>query len=124
MSIFEITGRVVEGRRRGRELGFPTANLKLPEDFKGDDGVFGGVVVIGDRRYMAAICVGTQPMTGVRNLEVHCLDANLDDLYGQTITVDAIEFLRPMEKYSTEDELVAAIKRDVAVTRTLLTLAV
>jgi riboflavin kinase/FMN adenylyltransferase len=120
-----LEGVVVRGDQRGRELGFPTANLlcgthaAVPAD-----GVYAGWMVRrggrGDRR-MAAISIGTNPTFSgrERRVEAHLLDFD-DDLYGERVVLDFAGHLREMRRYEGIDPLVAQIKEDVAQTRELL----
>jgi riboflavin kinase/FMN adenylyltransferase len=117
-----VEGVVVHGYRRGRALGFPTANIAtaaytaLPAD-----GVYAGRFVLGDRRLPAAISVGSNPTFSgtVRTVEAYVLDVD-EDFYGHEVGVDFVARLRGQERYDDLDALVAAIHGDVARTRALL----
>lgn len=118
-----VTGEVVHGEARGRELGFPTANLA--DDAVGvrpADGIYAGWLVLDGLRLPAAISVSDNPTFGdvhrVR-IEAHVLDRDLD-LYGRTVTVEFAERIRGAERYDSVEELVRAIADDVAATRRLL----
>lgn len=111
----EIEGTVVRGDGRGRELGFPTANLDVPTELLvPPDGVYAGRA--HDRR--AAISVGTNPhFDGVeRRVEVHLLDF-AGDLYGQRLVVEIWSEIREQRRFDSLEELVAAIGDDVERTR-------
>jgi riboflavin kinase/FMN adenylyltransferase len=111
----EVEGIVVRGDGRGRELGFPTANLDVPEGLLvPPDGVYAGFV--RDRR--AAVSVGTNPhFDGVeRRVEAHLLDFD-GDLYGQRLVVELWSRLREQRRFDSLEELVAAIGDDVERTR-------
>ena len=114
---------VVPGERRGRELGFPTANLAPgPEGLIPADGVYAGWLTVGGDRYPAAISVGNNPtFDGVpaRQVEAYVLDQDFD-LYGKTVEVAFVDRLRGMEKYSTVDELIEQLGDDVRQTRLVL----
>ena len=117
-----IEGVVVHGDHRGRELGFPTANIAsaaytaLPAD-----GVYAGHFVLGDRRLPAAISVGTNPTFSgrERTVEAYVLDAS-EDFYGFDVGLDVEHWLRGQERFTDIDALVARIADDVARTRALL----
>jgi riboflavin kinase / FMN adenylyltransferase len=112
----EVDGIVIRGDGRGRELGFPTANLDVPEELLvPPDGVYAGAV--GDRR--AAVSVGSNPhFDGVeRRVEAHLLDFD-EDLYGQRLVVEIWRLIRGQRRFDSLDELVAAIGDDVEQTRT------
>jgi len=111
----EIEGVVVRGDGRGRELGFPTANLDVPEELLvPPDGVYAGWA--GDHR--AAVSIGTNPhFDGVeRRVEAHLLDFDAD-LYGQRLVVEIWSRIREQRRFESLEELVAAIGDDVEQTR-------
>ena len=111
----EVEGTVVRGDGRGRELGFPTANLDVPKDLLvPPDGVYAGAA--RDRR--AAVSIGTNPhFDGVeRRVEAHLLDFD-GDLYGQRLVVEIWSLLREQHRFGSLEELVAAIDADVDQTR-------
>jgi riboflavin kinase/FMN adenylyltransferase len=111
----EVEGVVVRGDGRGRELGFPTANLDVPEGLLvPPDGVYAGWA--RDRR--AAVSIGTNPhFDGVeRRVEAHLLDFD-GDLYGERLVVELWAPLREQRRFDSLEELVAAIGDDVERTR-------
>jgi riboflavin kinase/FMN adenylyltransferase len=111
----EVEGIVVRGDGRGRELGFPTANLDVPEGLLvPPDGVYAGWT--RDRR--AAISIGTNPhFDGVeRRVEAHLLDFD-GDLYGDRLVVELWSPIREQRRFDSLGELVAAIDADVERTR-------
>jgi riboflavin kinase/FMN adenylyltransferase len=111
----EVEGIVVRGDGRGRELGFPTANLDVPAELLvPPDGVYAGWA--NDRR--AAVSVGTNPhFDGVeRRVEAHLLDFD-GDLYGKRLLVEIWKPLRDQRRFDSLDELVTAIREDVERTR-------
>jgi riboflavin kinase/FMN adenylyltransferase len=124
-----VDGLVERGDQRGRELGFPTANLRTaPYAAIPADGVYAGRVirlseqgstldVIGD----AAISVGTNPTFEGRQRRVEAFVLDFDgDLYGHEIGVEFIHRLRPMARFDGVAELVAQMQRDVDLARELL----
>ena len=111
----EVEGIVVHGEGRGRQLGFPTANLDVPEGLLvPPDGVYAGAA-LGRR---AAISIGTNPQFGgvERHVEAHLLDFD-DDLYDQRLIVQVWEPLRGQLVFGSVDELVEQIASDVERTR-------
>jgi riboflavin kinase / FMN adenylyltransferase len=120
---YGMTGVVVRGDARGRELGYPTANLAVPIGVAVPaDGVYAGWLVRADgSRWPAAISVGTNPTFDVvdRRVEAYALDADFD-LYDERITIEFAERLRGMQKFDTVEELVAQMRRDVEAVRTVL----
>jgi riboflavin kinase/FMN adenylyltransferase len=117
-----VEGVVVHGYRRGRELGFPTANIASPPyTALPADGVYAGRFVIAGRHLPAAVSVGSNPTFSgtVRTVEAYVLDVD-EDFYGHEVGVDLIARLRGQERYDDLGALVAAIEHDVARTRTVL----
>lgn len=121
-----VRGTVVPGARRGRELGFPTANLSpASEGLIPADGVYAGWLTdrtLGGARFPAAISVGSNPtFTGVppRQVEAHLLDQDLD-LYGHTVEVAFSHRIRGQVAYGGVDALIAQIREDVRAIRALL----
>jgi riboflavin kinase/FMN adenylyltransferase len=111
----EVEGIVVRGDGRGRELGFPTANLDVPAGLLvPPDGVYAGWA--NDRR--AAISIGTNPhFDGVeRRVEAHLLDFD-GDLYGDRLVVEIWAAVREQRRFESLEALVAAIDDDVERTR-------
>ena len=91
-----VKGKVAGGNRLGRTLGFPTANIPLKEDDPVCNGVYAARVRIDGTEHEAVVNVGHRPTVGNgpdRVLEAHLLDFE-GDLYGQTIEVELLEFLR------------------------------
>ncbi|GAA2853651.1 bifunctional riboflavin kinase/FAD synthetase [Microbacterium arabinogalactanolyticum] len=121
-----VTGEVVHGLKRGRELGFPTANLsELIDALAPADGVYAGWLDDHDTgiRHPAAISVGTNPTfddVERRQVEAHVLDASGLDLYGHRVTVEFTDHLRGMVAFEGMDALIAQIAADVAEARTRL----
>lgn len=119
-----VSGTVVHGAKRGRELGYPTANLD-PETVEGlipADGVYAGWFRVGDEVYPTAVSVGNNPtFEGVpqRQVEAHLLDVDLD-LYGQSVDIAFVQRIRGMEKFPSMDALIERMGHDVDETRTRL----
>lgn len=121
-SHFRITGEVVHGDRRGRDLGFPTANIEPPaRKVVPADGVYAAYAVVGEDRFAAAVSVGVRPTFGEghRLVEAFILDFE-GDLYGQMIGVEFVQWLRPETRFDSVDELVEQMNADVDRTRALL----
>jgi riboflavin kinase/FMN adenylyltransferase len=118
-----VSGLVVHGFKRGRELGYPTANLALDaEGFIPGDGVYAGWLVDGGVRYPAAISVGNNPtFEGVpkKQVEAYVLDRDLD-LYDHVVGVEFSHRIRGMAKFDGIEALVAQMGRDVDRARELV----
>lgn len=123
----DVRGVVVHGLKRGRELGFPTANLSTIVDaFVPADGVYAGWLVDHDTgiRHPSAISVGTNPTFDdvlERQVEAHVLDETGLDLYGHDVTVEFVERLRGMVAYEGIEKLMAQMAVDVSDARRVLT---
>ena len=131
---YRVAGEVVHGAGRGgRALGYPTANLDLPEGCAvPTDGVYAGWFTVVDdgpvdgsiepgRRYPTAVSVGSNPtFDGTeRSVEAFVLDESAD-LYGRRAAVDFVAHVRDMERFDSVDQLLEAMGRDVATTREIL----
>ena len=120
-----VRGRVVKGDQRGRQLGFPTANLAIAERrLIPADGIYAVRVKIGDVWYGGAANIGIRPTFdhGHRLVEVYVLDFD-GDLYDQVIEVQFIKRLREERKFDRIDALIAQMKQDVEETRRVLATA-
>jgi riboflavin kinase / FMN adenylyltransferase len=125
---YAVNGEVVEGDRRGRDLGFPTANVPVRDLAAPADGVYAGWLrVLDDETCLpAAISVGTNPtFDGIRErrVESYVLDRSDLELYGRAVEVSFVARIRGMVRFDGVEELVAAIHEDVARTRELLGLS-
>jgi riboflavin kinase/FMN adenylyltransferase len=119
---YAVTGVVVPGDRRGRALGFPTANVRLPHrKLVPPIGVYAGYARAGGRTYMAAVSIGVRPTFGPGPLlvEAYLLDAS-PNLYGEMLSIGFVRRLRDELQFSTADALVAQMGEDVAHTRAVL----
>lgn len=121
--LHRVEGPVVEGDKRGRRLGYPTANLDLPPDTAVPaDGVYAGWLVRADgTRLPAAISIGTNPtFDGTqRRVEAHALDRDDLQLYGERVAVEFLERLRETVKFEGVQPLLAQMADDVARSREL-----
>jgi len=127
-----VRGTVVHGDARGRELGFPTANLGHAEGMVPADGVYAGRLLRpalaeaepgnADADLPAAISVGTNPtFDGVeRRVEAYVLDRDDLDLYGETVVLELVERLRPTLRFDGIEPLIEQMHADVARARDLL----
>jgi riboflavin kinase/FMN adenylyltransferase len=119
---YRMSGRVTRGRKVGRSLGYPTANVDIRRRQCAVDGIF-AVRVHGlkDGPLDAVASVGTRPTFAIEKplLEVHLFDFDRD-IYGEYIHVDFIEKIRGVEKFAGADELVAQMHRDADNARSIL----
>ena len=119
---FAIEGVVVEGRKLGRELGFPTANVLLGDYVRPQLGIYASRTLLPDGRLLPGVSsIGTNPTVGVveARLETWLFDFD-EDIYGQTLETRLIDYLRPELKFDGLDSLVAQVMADAAEARRLL----
>ena len=110
---YTVEGRVVEGRRLGRQIGFPTANVERGEEQFPPDGVWAVRAREGERRFEGVANLGVRPTVDgeSRSLEVHLFDFS-GDLYGKVLEVEFVADLRPEKKFGSLEELKQQIVRD------------
>jgi riboflavin kinase/FMN adenylyltransferase len=118
-----VRGIVVPGEHRGRALGYPTANLaRSVEGFVPADGIYAAYATVDGRTMPAAVSIGNNPtFAGVpdRQIEAHLLDEDLD-LYGKTVEIAFVDYIRGMEKFASVGELIDQMTLDEARVRELL----
>jgi riboflavin kinase/FMN adenylyltransferase len=119
---FSLGGRVVSGERRGRVLGFPTANVATNHDQAlPADGVYVTRAFVGDSVYPSLMNIGWRPTfgEGERTVEVYLLDF-AGELYGQDLRVEVVEWLRGERRFDSPEALKAEMGRDVERARDIL----
>ncbi|MBQ5932074.1 MAG: riboflavin kinase [Tidjanibacter sp.] len=114
----KIIGRVIYGNGLGHRIGFPTANLSAEDCDLGSvaNGVYASRATVGGVCYPSIVNIGFSPSVvegGCRRVEVHIIGFDAD-IYGQTIAVELVEFLRPECKFPSREALVDQIRKDVA----------
>ena len=118
-------GPVIGGEQRGRDLGYPTANMSMDGLHLPKFGVYAVLVDVQDGphagSYHGAASLGVRPMFGINtaNLETFIFDFS-GDLYGATLSVGLVDFLRPELKFDTLEELMAQMEADCLQARSLL----
>ena len=117
-----LSGAVVSGRKLGRTIGIPTANLELPEELvKPTFGVYACKVRVDGRYYVAVTNIGTRPTVNGQYVTVEPWILDFDgDLYGREITLEFHKFLRPERKFDSLEELKNQIQKDAQQTRGML----
>ena len=107
-----IEAEVIHGRKIGRALGFPTANMSL-EGYDVDRGVYRSEVVIDGVKYRAMSNVGVRPSVGGKELllETHVIDYS-GDLYGRVLSVCLVEKLRDEKRFASIGDLQEQLMRD------------
>lgn len=114
-----LTGTVVKGRQLGRTIGFPTANIQIGESYKliPKNGIYIAQSVIDGKIVRGMLSIGTNPTVGGQDLSIEVYYLGFDaDLYGKTIAVSMLHFIRDEENFASIDELKAAISNDEAIT--------
>ncbi|MFA6016639.1 MAG: riboflavin kinase [Patescibacteria group bacterium] len=113
----------IKGKGRGKPMGFPTINLKIPDNFELKDGIYATKVVIENRTFKGALHYGPVPTFNdqIKSLEVYLIeisneslkDFGLENLDEKIIKVEIIKYLRPIIKFEKVEELVRQIGEDV-----------
>lgn len=118
---FAIEGEIIHGNKRGRELGWPTANMQLGNYLRPAYGIYAVRARLADGSDRDGVAsLGERPMFAPEELlEVHLFDFS-GDLYGQQVEVDLHHYLRPEGKFASLEELAAQIGRDAEQARALL----
>jgi riboflavin kinase/FMN adenylyltransferase len=119
---FRLAGQVAKGDERGRTLGFPTANIvPEPEQALPADGVYATLALLGQKVYRSVTNIGVRPTFGggQRLIEVHLLDFEGGELYGQELEIELVERLRGEIGFASVEELKAQMMTDVKQTRAL-----
>lgn len=108
-----IEGVVEHGRRLGRELGFPTANLAVPDDVAAEDGVYASRAEVDGTVFRAMSNLGRNPSVGgtERRLETHLFDFT-GSLYGRRLRVELLEKIRDEQTFASVEALREQIARD------------
>lgn len=119
-----VSGTVIPGDRRGRELGFPTANMRLPAESRLRHGIYAVRFTRGGATFDGVASYGRRPTfdNGAPLLETFLFDFS-GDLYGAECTVTFLDWIRPEERFPSVDALVAAMDKDYRAAREALAAA-
>ena len=112
-----LEGRVVEGFRRGRTIGVPTANLEVSDQLIPADGVYAGRCAIDGKPFGAAVSIGIAPTfkgEQRRQIEAHLIGFE-GDLYGRTIRLELIDWTRDQLRFNSVNALKQQLKLDIAI---------
>lgn len=113
-----LVGKVIRGLGRGRELGYPTANLAVEEQLIPPEGVYAGRVELDGRPVAAAISIGHTPTFEERELVIEAFLLDYEgDLYDRQLRLDFLQWLRPQEKFASVEALCRQMDKDVEQTR-------
>lgn len=119
-----LDGVVVRGDQRGRDLGFPTANVEVEAGMAiPPDGVYAGLLVTGGEYLPAAVSIGTNPQFAgtERRIEAYAIGRDDLDIYGERVAIDLVERLRGQQVFATVEDLVEQMARDVSAAEAVLT---
>jgi riboflavin kinase/FMN adenylyltransferase len=113
---YSLEGVVVKGKKLGREIGFPTANIQVDDEFKliPRTGIYATEVFLGNEKFYGMMNIGTNPtVTDDKSIkiEVNIFDFN-KDIYGEKIRVNLTNYIREEKKFKSLDELMENITGD------------
>jgi riboflavin kinase/FMN adenylyltransferase len=121
----------VTGKGRGKPMGFPTINLRIPDDFELKDGVYAAKITIEKNVFKGALHYGPVPTFGEpeKTLEVYLIGVTESDLVNDGLTdldkkiikVEVLKYLRPITKFRLVEDLIKQIEEDVAAIKLLST---
>ncbi len=119
---FEINGIVVHGNKRGRELGYPTANMNInPKIITPADGIYSTTTSIHGEIYESVTSIGTRPTFGLKQRLIETYVMNYDgDLYGHDLNIHFFDKIRGQVQFNSIDELVSQIESDVEESRRII----
>ncbi|MEJ5350679.1 MAG: bifunctional riboflavin kinase/FAD synthetase [Melioribacteraceae bacterium] len=121
---YKINGKIVEGTKRGRQLGYPTANIELNDERKAvpKNGVYVVSCVLNEKKYYGVMNIGVRPTFENENkiiLEVNLFDFN-EQVYGENIEVSFINRIRDEKKFESEEDLINQINLDVQTAKEII----
>ncbi len=114
---YEIDGVVVHGHKRGRTLGYPTANVRAVGRVLPPNGVYAGWASVDGTRYPTAVSIGVRPVFeshGERLIEAYLISSDKFDLYGKRLKIELLHFLRGELRFDSVEALKKAIGEDVS----------
>lgn len=110
-----LSGRVVSGHRRGRDLGFPTANIATRTEVLPLDGIYATLFHLGERRLPSVSSVGVNPTFGQGPRTVESLILNFDqDIYGEAVKLSFVKRIREEKKFASVGDLIVRMRQDVS----------
>ncbi|MFH1645618.1 MAG: bifunctional riboflavin kinase/FAD synthetase [Candidatus Omnitrophota bacterium] len=118
---FSIYGTVVKGRRRGRVIGFKTANLDLHHEVIPPSGVYAAYAILGNKKYKSIMNIGTRPTFDEKepSVEVHLFDIN-KNIYGKDLEIFPVNRLRAERRFKSKEHLRDQISQDVLLSKEIL----
>lgn len=114
-SPFCMEGKVIHGKKRGTDMGFPTANVQVSDEYIiPKNGVYAGKIHVGRNSYGCMINIGLNPT--FHDVDAISLEANIfdfhEDIYGQVVSVDFLKFIRPEKQFRSKSNLVMQLEQD------------
>jgi riboflavin kinase/FMN adenylyltransferase len=112
---YSILGKVITGKNRGNKLGFPTANIELMDNYViPKNGVYITNTIVDNKKYLSATNIGYNPTFNedILKIETYILDFS-ENIYGKTIEVEFIDFLRDDIKFKNKEELINQMNLDI-----------
>ena len=121
---YSLSGKVIHGEHRGHGLGFPTANLQIPADrLIPAKGVYATRAIVHDKVYTSVTNIGVRPTfenpLEFPRVEPHILDLE-EDLYGQEVKLELVDYLRPEIAFNNSTELIAQVQLDIQKAREVI----
>jgi len=118
---YQISGKVITGAQRGRTIGFPTANMEIPDQLLPEHGIYAASAQIDGSSFPAAVVIGPAPTFEQYQtaIEAFLLDYS-GDLYGKNLSLSFYQRLRDIIKFDSPAELVMQIDKDVQAVRTII----
>jgi riboflavin kinase/FMN adenylyltransferase len=117
---YQLAGEVVHGEKRGRTIGFPTANIEVSQPFVIPcNGVYFVQLFVANSAHYGVMNIGVKPTfheQGAVTIEAHLFDFD-QDIYGKSVKVDLLAFIRAEQRFNSVDELIAQIQTDVQVAK-------
>ena len=110
-----LKGEVVHGKALGRTVGMPTANLKVSVGTLPENGVYATRITIDGQKYLSVTNIGSRPSVDENEqvtVETYILDFD-EDIYGKKVELELHQFLRPIQKFNSLEEVFAQVKKDV-----------
>lgn len=118
-----LTGTVVHGKRLGRTVGMPTANIQVShKSLLPEAGVYATKILVDGHKFLSVTNIGLRPTVDDEQevtVEAHILDFD-GDIYGRDVTLEVHQFLRPIRKFASLEEVHAQVKKDIEKARECL----
>jgi riboflavin kinase / FMN adenylyltransferase len=115
-----VSGRVVGGHRRGRELGFPTANISPRTEALPLDGIYATLLTLGENQWLSVSSIGVNPTfgDGSRTVESFMFDFT-GDIYGEVVKLSFVKRIRDEQRFASIEQLVAQMREDVETAKSI-----